>query len=574
MPYNSTTGKISDPVSVADVDEALGTSSGDVYTQCNSSNINRWSKYKPVRLSLIDTLTGQWDFVNRLWLAVATWWHGIREALSNYAQECGFKIPKVDYQSEYRQQVYYYDDTAAIGIYTAPGSVPLGAWEYVQRNVARLTDFAFYSHLVPNIPMYSTWPSSPIRVTSSTSGITMRLQLNNRTHNDEALFINDMEELAGAQFCVKLIVNRYEDDMLYDTCTYEVAGDTVTANSDYLSTTFMKKLLMRSATEAAHTDMITMQPYLRKVNNGVIRLLSVGCENSQLGTLQMNFVTNAYKLRYIVGELDNATFDDMFLAGFSSNYSGIELYPVVGDAVSTLTTGHYIRLGGLFVKTIIDDVYGNGLPTGQYTVNVYIEDLNCNDYLTCIIPKTRILQFTTGTGNAVRQGYGYRGASDSPDHVGVTTLEFVDANNQQQQQWTFGPYGADIPILEPYDGEAWPPGPLNPNNDVVAKFRVVCEISPAQLQEFSVPQNGTGSYKKTDNSYNPYTDMRYWTVGYNFEVIEDSDSATGFSVIPDRQIAGTILSRDSGEVSDDYGTAAWMPLPAGWGDPTSIYQTE
>lgn len=48
MSYNSSTGIISAPVSIDDVKTALGESSNDLATLCTSSNINMWSKYKPV----------------------------------------------------------------------------------------------------------------------------------------------------------------------------------------------------------------------------------------------------------------------------------------------------------------------------------------------------------------------------------------------------------------------------------------------------------------------------------------------------------------------------------------------
>lgn len=48
MSYNSENGIISAPVSIDDVKQALGESSNDLATLCNSENINIWSKYKPI----------------------------------------------------------------------------------------------------------------------------------------------------------------------------------------------------------------------------------------------------------------------------------------------------------------------------------------------------------------------------------------------------------------------------------------------------------------------------------------------------------------------------------------------
>ncbi len=51
MPYNSETGLISAPVSIDDVKQAFGESSGDLATLCNNDGINPWSKYKPIAYS-------------------------------------------------------------------------------------------------------------------------------------------------------------------------------------------------------------------------------------------------------------------------------------------------------------------------------------------------------------------------------------------------------------------------------------------------------------------------------------------------------------------------------------------
>lgn len=51
MPYNSETGLISAPVSIDDVKQAFGESSGDLATLCNNDGINPWSRYKPIAYS-------------------------------------------------------------------------------------------------------------------------------------------------------------------------------------------------------------------------------------------------------------------------------------------------------------------------------------------------------------------------------------------------------------------------------------------------------------------------------------------------------------------------------------------
>ena len=58
---SNSNGVISAPVSIDDVKAVLGESSNDLATLCTSSNINMWSKYKPVRLATnFPDLSGTW----------------------------------------------------------------------------------------------------------------------------------------------------------------------------------------------------------------------------------------------------------------------------------------------------------------------------------------------------------------------------------------------------------------------------------------------------------------------------------------------------------------------------------
>lgn len=52
----------------------FGLSYNDVGNLIANANINKWAKYKPVKLNYIDTVTGQ--FSNGDWLPGATWWKG------------------------------------------------------------------------------------------------------------------------------------------------------------------------------------------------------------------------------------------------------------------------------------------------------------------------------------------------------------------------------------------------------------------------------------------------------------------------------------------------------------------
>jgi hypothetical protein len=55
-------GIITAPVSIYDVQRAIGASSPDLGTLCRHANINKWAKYKPVRSSVISVMTDA-DFI-------------------------------------------------------------------------------------------------------------------------------------------------------------------------------------------------------------------------------------------------------------------------------------------------------------------------------------------------------------------------------------------------------------------------------------------------------------------------------------------------------------------------------
>lgn len=68
MAYSN--GKITYPVSVQDVQSALGCGSGDMGTLCTQATINMWAKYKPVRKNIINT-TGQLNS-DKTWKPIST----------------------------------------------------------------------------------------------------------------------------------------------------------------------------------------------------------------------------------------------------------------------------------------------------------------------------------------------------------------------------------------------------------------------------------------------------------------------------------------------------------------------
>lgn len=572
-------GKITAPVSVDDVRRCISDSSIDVGSLCTSSGINKWSKYKPVSITAKNTVSGQWDTSNNRWLPTATWWKGEQDSSSTYVKECGFSIPCVSPSSEYRSTAYYQDNMQIPNGWTPPSSVPSGVWTYLSRSVYRLTDFAGYYHSA-SVPLTMSYPTSPITMRPEDTAVDLVLCVNNygnrKNGNDCAIFANDMESLNGAEFCAKLEIRDISGGS--NNRTYELTGGTLSDNNRNLHISIMKKLL--SITGKGEFD-VTVNPYLRKEVNNTIKLYSIDCASSSSTTLRFMLPGAVYKMRYEVGEAMYAGSEEgMFGAGFSANLSGIEMYPVADDdTVTAETLGTYISLRNIYAKVIIDDVFNQGGLRSDvpYTINVYVEDLNEGDYLKCMIPKTRILSFTTNpsSGNNL-QAYGYRGSAQTGGSGTVNTnLSFVNSRNDGL--WTFGT--GIIPILESID-EAWPPGPgtINPDNDVIAKFRLIAEVASPEI--VSVPQKhgqkGDGSFKKENPTYSPTETMLYWKDSYVFSVKEvtENGNITGYDVVKEGTIGIDTYGPDYSEIGDNFGTNLWMPLPSGWDTAGSIWLTE
>ena len=81
MSYSN--GIIDAPVGVYDIRSAVSHTSGDLGTLIMNGTINKWARYKPVRLPAIDT-TDEWDRTNSKWKSTSDWWKG--------DGKCGFAI--------------------------------------------------------------------------------------------------------------------------------------------------------------------------------------------------------------------------------------------------------------------------------------------------------------------------------------------------------------------------------------------------------------------------------------------------------------------------------------------------
>ena len=127
MAYSN--GIITAPVSIGDVQRAIGSTANDVGRLCVSANINKWAKYKPVRSAVIDTVTGQWSATLNAWLSSAHWWKadGMCGMATTVASEFG--VPTSSGSFSYK---------------LTHGQL---GWTYQKPNsVYRLQDFAGYNH--------------------------------------------------------------------------------------------------------------------------------------------------------------------------------------------------------------------------------------------------------------------------------------------------------------------------------------------------------------------------------------------------------------------------------------------
>lgn len=133
MSYSN--GIITAPVSIYDIQRALGASSPDLGTLCKHANINMWAKYKPVRYPHVDSVTGQWDFTNNKWLSTAVWWKGAGTT------DVGGITPFTTSVRATMLAQYLNSDRMNGWVYNKPSG---GVYQPY-----RETDFACYNHLAP-----------------------------------------------------------------------------------------------------------------------------------------------------------------------------------------------------------------------------------------------------------------------------------------------------------------------------------------------------------------------------------------------------------------------------------------
>ena len=122
------TNKIEAPVSIYDIQKFFGRTSPDLGTLITEVNINKWAKYKPVILNVLDTVAQQ---TNGAWKDTATWWRGTNG-------NCG--ITYTSY-TDFDSLIASIDSHAANWLYTPPSGGLTAPF--------RLIDFMQYNHSSP-----------------------------------------------------------------------------------------------------------------------------------------------------------------------------------------------------------------------------------------------------------------------------------------------------------------------------------------------------------------------------------------------------------------------------------------
>lgn len=142
------------------VAQTLGVNSHDVGTLCISDNINKWSKYKPVRLNVVSTIGN------------ANWWKGDDG-------NCGFEMPAQTYAEESSVKGWNY-------------LKPTSDYYY------RLDDFVGYEHTGHNPPIMKIDSENIIFdfAVDDVLNLSMDINYNNGTVNPERWI--RMEDLRGS----------------------------------------------------------------------------------------------------------------------------------------------------------------------------------------------------------------------------------------------------------------------------------------------------------------------------------------------------------------------------------------
>ena len=234
MAYAS--GRITHPVSIFDVQQALSTSQADLGSIISAGTYNRWSKYKPVVLAKVNT-TSEWntslsdDGKNDLWRDVVDPW---------------IRGNPNDKERAYGWQPHF---NTALRAAVLPYSTDLtGKNGWVEQDVVggslspfRLTDFDSYYHNAPTPPRTLSCDEEIVVPLNNTIGVTIAPTYIKRTDEDDALrqrnYVTAKDVLKA---CWEVLTYIYEGFAIVDEQFNNVitvsTGDTITITRDNIGT--------------------------------------------------------------------------------------------------------------------------------------------------------------------------------------------------------------------------------------------------------------------------------------------------------------------------------------------------
>lgn len=197
MAYSSSTGIITAPVGIQDVQQALGDGRTDLGTLCKSNNINMWAKYKPVVKNMIDTTPQLNSDSGKTWKNInGTGGLGTDAWFRATAGNFGITPCAISYSTDNNRMLTALNSLA--NDYINGG---LNGWTYTKpgggsSSPYRLIDFNRYNHLAPQ-PV-KTVTGMPTVTASANSAWSYSVQMMGSAVNDVVGSIDERDYLLAS----------------------------------------------------------------------------------------------------------------------------------------------------------------------------------------------------------------------------------------------------------------------------------------------------------------------------------------------------------------------------------------
>lgn len=229
MSYNN--GKVSAPVSIYDVQQALGVAYNDLKTLCMSDRVNMWSKIKPVEPN-----PGV-NVVQQLVLPAT----GVLDSKTYRTLNGDWGCVVVDDQGNPRSGLIDISETGAAGndSYMVVNAVGQNfTWQHRKPvSVGRLTDFAGYDHkAVP--PLYTNNPTNVIKVYGNLNPISVYIPFF-LSESQSSLRLEDFEDypIGGISLGDMYLCAAYDGDEQGEVFSQQISsiigGDSIDMNFQF-----------------------------------------------------------------------------------------------------------------------------------------------------------------------------------------------------------------------------------------------------------------------------------------------------------------------------------------------------